>query len=59
MPSWSRSIKGPRGSLPFRIFAAFTDRFTSLKRGDQVLAETKRLVLEDERPELEELPNWN
>lgn len=51
--------KGPRGSLPFRMFAAYTERFHHQKRGDQVLAETKRLVLDDERPELEGLPNWN
>lgn len=50
--------KGPRGSLPFRIFGAYTGRFTRQQRGDRVLAETKRLLLEGERPELESLPGW-
>ncbi len=50
--------KGRRGSLPFRIFAAYTHRFTHQERGDQVLAETKRLILQDEWPELEGLPHY-
>jgi hypothetical protein len=51
--------RGPRGTLPFRIFAAYTDLLQHQRRGDQVLAETKRLILEGERPELEGLPHWN
>lgn len=51
--------RGPRGSLPFRIFAEYTRRYTCQQRGDMVLAETNRIVLDDERPELEGLPQWN
>ena len=51
--------RGPRGSLPFRIFAEYTRKFTQQQRGDMVLAETRRIVLDGERPKLEGLPHWN
>jgi len=50
---------GSRGSLPYRIFAEYMNRFSCQRAGESVLAETQRILIADESPELEDLPHWS
>lgn len=49
--------RGTRGSLPYRIFAEYMSRSSCQGSGDSVLAETDRILIPGERPELEGLPS--
>lgn len=49
--------RGTRGSLPYRIFAEYMSRSSCQGSGDSVLAETCRILIPGERPELEGLPS--
>lgn len=51
--------RGSRGSAPYRIFAEYMNRIGCQRPGDSVLAETMRILIKGECPELEGLPHWN
>lgn len=52
--STTREQRGPRGSLPYRVFAEYMGRFTCQQSGDSILAEKQRILIEDELPNFED-----